>query len=117
VSGIVTFEKVARIEDVPEEGLMGAMLPNGERICLVRSRHGLFAVEDRCSHEAYPLSAGELLPDGTLECIWHGARFDPATGAPCAGPAYTSLATYEVRLADGDVLVAPVPSTTSDLIS
>ena len=34
------------------------------------------AVTDLCTHQAFPMSEGTLEPDGTIECAWHGARFD-----------------------------------------
>ncbi|WP_327747877.1 aromatic ring-hydroxylating dioxygenase subunit alpha [Streptomyces europaeiscabiei] len=34
------------------------------------------AVEDRCPHRKYPLSLGHLDDDGTLQCDYHGYRFD-----------------------------------------
>jgi hypothetical protein len=46
-------------------------------------------------------AAVNVLPDGTIQCAWHGARFDCMTGAVRQGPALTPLPTYEVRV-DGD---------------
>ena len=63
----------------------------------------VYALEDRCSHAEYALSAGEVLPDGTIECVWHGARFDCRTGAACHPPAIDDVATYPVRV-DGGVI-------------
>lgn len=34
------------------------------------------AVEDRCPHRKYPLSLGHLNDEGTLQCDYHGYRFD-----------------------------------------
>lgn len=34
------------------------------------------AVEDRCPHRKYPLSLGHLDDEGTLQCDYHGYRFD-----------------------------------------
>jgi nitrite reductase/ring-hydroxylating ferredoxin subunit len=55
------------------------------------------------------MSAGELLPDGSLECAWHGARFDPVTGQPRRGPACEALRVYRVLVLDGIVHVASSP--------
>ena len=36
-----------------------------------------YALEDKCSHEDFELSAGGVDPDtGSIECVLHGARFD-----------------------------------------
>lgn len=34
------------------------------------------ALLDRCPHRNVPLSLGEVAPDGTLQCAYHGWRFD-----------------------------------------
>ena len=51
------------------------------------------------------MSQGTLLPNGTIECAWHGARFDPRTGAVVAGPAGRGLATYDVTVRGDEILV------------
>jgi nitrite reductase/ring-hydroxylating ferredoxin subunit len=52
-----------------------------------------------------PLSAGEVLSDGTIECPWHGARFDCVTGAVRRGPAVDDVKAYAVRVEGDTVLV------------
>ena len=47
----------------------------------------LYALEDRCSHEDFELSAGAFdRVAGSIECVLHGARFDvrDRPGAVCA---------------------------------
>jgi 3-phenylpropionate/trans-cinnamate dioxygenase ferredoxin subunit len=65
----------------------------------------VFALHDRCTHADYSLSAGELLPDGTVQCLWHGARFDCRSGAVRQGPATDAVATLAVRVEGEDVFV------------
>jgi len=95
----------AKLSDLPPGALLAVKLPDGTAICLLNHDGEIRALEDNCSHQDFPLSEGELLPDGTVECVWHGARFDCRTGAPCAGPARVPVATYEVRLEGGMILV------------
>lgn len=58
-------------------------------ICFYRLPDGTAtAIEDRCPHRKYPLSLGRLEEDGTLECNYHGYRFD-GTGT-CVGVAEQS---------------------------
>jgi len=45
-----------------------------------------FAVSNRCRHLFASLGEGEVAEDGCLECPWHGARFDVATGKMTRGP-------------------------------
>ena len=105
------FIHVAGVNDVPESGVLGVEGPGGRGICLVRFQGRVSAFADECTHQAFPLSAGEVHEDGTLECVWHGARFDCLTGDVRQGPATDGLTVYPVRL-DGDrVLVGPPQET------
>jgi 3-phenylpropionate/trans-cinnamate dioxygenase ferredoxin subunit len=96
---------VAAFDDVPEGGVLGAEGPDGRAICLVRFRGQVTAFADECPHQAFPLSAGEVHADGTLECVWHGARFDCLTGEVVREPATDALTAYPVRVERGRVLV------------
>src|ERR1700691_1874565 len=50
----------------------------GIRVVLFRTRDGVpIAMEDRCAHRSYPLSAGRLDGD-TIVCGYHGLRYDRA---------------------------------------
>jgi 3-phenylpropionate/trans-cinnamate dioxygenase ferredoxin subunit len=89
---------------VPPGGMIGVAMP-GDRVCVARLGDAVFAFEDRCSHALYPLSRGELRPDGTIVCGWHGAEFDCRSGAVCRGPASIDLQRYDVLIRDGDVYV------------
>jgi nitrite reductase/ring-hydroxylating ferredoxin subunit len=107
------FEMVARLADLPPGQLLGVETSDGERVCLVNYDGVVCALSDTCTHQAFPISAGQLLPDGTVECVWHGARFDRLTGAPRRGPALDALARYAVRVHDGDIFVGSRESDAS----
>jgi 3-phenylpropionate/trans-cinnamate dioxygenase ferredoxin subunit len=104
------FIDVAGLDEVPEMGVLGADGPDGRPICLVRLQGQVSAFADECTHQAFPLSAGEVRADGTLECVWHGARFDCLTGAVRREPATDDLIRYPVRIAGDRVLVGPAGS-------
>ena len=95
------FTDVAGLDEVPEMGVLGVEGPRGQSICLVRFEGQVSAFADECTHQAFPLSLGEVRADGTLECVWHGARFDCLTGAVRRDPATDDLMRYPVRV-DGD---------------
>lgn len=101
------FEAVASIGDVPEGAVLGVARANGERVCLTRCRGALFAFRDECTHQAFPLSAGTLATgEGCrIECVWHGAQFDLATGMPVKGPAVFGLTRYAVRVENGKIFL------------
>lgn len=102
-----TFEAVARVAELPPGTLKAVVLRSGERLCLAHTSAGICALADRCSHRDFPLSAGELTPDGLLECSWHGARFDPSTGVMLTGPGGDDVTTYDVRVEDEMIMIAP----------
>jgi 3-phenylpropionate/trans-cinnamate dioxygenase ferredoxin component len=58
-----------------------------------------YALEDKCSHEDFELSAGSFDADeASIECVLHGARFDIRNGAPLCAPAYTGVPKFPVKL-------------------
>ncbi|HEY4130046.1 MAG TPA: Rieske 2Fe-2S domain-containing protein [Gemmatimonadaceae bacterium] len=99
------FEYLADVADLPDGMLIGVHRSTGENICLFNFRGTIGAVGNECTHAEFLMSDGTLRNDGTLECAWHGARFDCASGRVCRGPAEDSLPVYPVRVEDGRVLV------------
>ena len=95
------WTRVASTEDVPPGSLTAVSTDRGP-VVLANVDGAVYALEDRCSHQDYPLSAGEL-EDGEVECVFHGARFDPRTGAATALPAVAPVRTSEVEARDDGV--------------
>jgi 3-phenylpropionate/trans-cinnamate dioxygenase ferredoxin subunit len=76
------------------------------RIALVRIDDEVFAIGDRCSHEDYSLSEGEVLAEECeIECWKHGSTFDLRTGEPQTLPATRAVPVYVVRVEGDDVMV------------
>ena len=73
-------------------------------IAVVLTENGVFAVDDTCSHAQWSLADGEV-DDCTIECSLHGARFDLHTGQPSGLPAVVPVATYPVKIEDGNVFI------------
>lgn len=49
----------------------------GKVMVVWRSKDGgITALDNRCAHKRFPLSEGKLLPDGTLECAYHGLCYN-----------------------------------------
>ena len=104
------FHDVASAGEMPDNTPLAVALPGGARVCLVRYNGQFAALRDECPHQGMPLSAGQVFPDGTIECPWHGARFDCLTGALRGGPAEDDATVYPVRVEHGRVLVADIES-------
>ena len=52
----------------------------GKQIALFSTPEGIFACNNRCPHEGYPLSEGTLDEGCQLTCNWHNWKFDLRTG-------------------------------------
>jgi len=94
---------LAALTDIPDPGVLSVRL-DGRAICLVRVGNQVTAFPDECPHSGMPLSAGDVVKGCELECSWHGARFDVATGALRQGPAEEGLVLIPVRVVDGRVV-------------
>lgn len=58
-----------------------------------------YALEDRCSHEDFELSAGTFDGDeATIECVLHGAKFDVRDGRALCAPAYAPAVKFPVKV-------------------
>jgi nitrite reductase/ring-hydroxylating ferredoxin subunit len=99
------YADVAAAADVPDGELLGVTLPDGTPVCLYNRDGEIGALGNVCTHAEFAMSDGVLRPDGTIECVWHGARFDCVTGAVRRHPATDPLAVFDVRVDDGRVLV------------
>lgn len=77
----------------------------GRPIAVVKTIEGrLFAVADTCTHEQASLSEG-FVENETIECPRHGATFSLETGEALTLPANSGLATYEVKVENGEILI------------
>ena len=76
------------------------------RVVVVRIGDDFYAIGDRCSHEDYSLSEGEVWADEhEIECPRHGSTFDLRTGEPCSLPATRPVPVYGVDVEGDDVAV------------
>ena len=76
----------------------------GTPILVVNLDGELYALEDRCSHEDFELSAGAIdAAEGSIECVLHGARFDLRDGRALCAPAYSPVPKFPVKLEHGGV--------------
>jgi nitrite reductase (NADH) small subunit len=90
---------IARVEDLPEGRGATVELPGGKELALFNVGGEFRAVENFCPHRGAPLAEGD--PSGhTIECAWHGWRFDLRTGA-CLNNPSEPVETYEVVVEDG----------------
>jgi 3-phenylpropionate/trans-cinnamate dioxygenase ferredoxin subunit len=101
------FEPVALVSEVTEGMVLQRVRPSGEAVCLVRYKGEISALSDICTHQHFSMSLGDLLEDGTLQCAWHGTRYDCRTGEVKQIPATSPLPVFQVRLEGEQILVGP----------
>ena len=86
-------------------GMMTGSREKRRRVALdvipARMQEAVLAIEDRCSHEDFELSAGAFdAAAASIECVLHGARFDVRDGRALCPPAYEPVAKFPVRVDD-----------------
>ena len=87
--------------DELEEKGSAVVRKGGKQIALFLRDGQVFACNNRCPHEGYPLSEGSLDDQCVLTCNWHNWKFDLATGENVYRG--DQLRVYPVELRDGDI--------------
>ena len=101
----MSFVKVCSVAEIPAGGAIAVKIDDTP-VAVVRSGDSVYAISDICSHAEVSLSEGEIYGT-TIECWMHGSCFDLRTGEPTNPPATQPVATYRVKVEDGDVYVSP----------
>jgi 3-phenylpropionate/trans-cinnamate dioxygenase ferredoxin component len=104
MSGDGTWVRVAALSRCAAEGCVHAASAQGLEVVLVRSEGEIFALEDNCSHQDFPLSDGSV-ESGQIECVFHGAKFDVRTGKATQLPAIRPVRTYPVRIEGDEIFI------------
>jgi nitrite reductase/ring-hydroxylating ferredoxin subunit len=100
---VTVWVRAAAATDVPEgEGLRVEI--DEEPVALWNIEGTFYATCDTCSHEEASLTEGDLW-GAVIDCPMHGAQFDVRTGKVLSLPAVFPIATYPVKVEDGDVYV------------
>ncbi len=75
----------------------------GKQIAVFAAGDAVYACNNRCPHEGYPLREGVLDGDCVLTCNWHGWKFDLRTGENLLQG--DRLRIYPTKIVDGTVWV------------
>jgi nitrite reductase/ring-hydroxylating ferredoxin subunit len=97
------FVTVARADELAP-GTAKRVKAGDVELALVRVGDEFYATAGACAHMQGPLGEGPL-DEHVLTCPWHGWQYDVRTGLNEFDHAIR-VATYEVRVEDGDVQVA-----------
>jgi 3-phenylpropionate/trans-cinnamate dioxygenase ferredoxin subunit len=73
-------------------------------VVVCKAGEEIYAFEDLCSHDAYPLGDGPI-EEGRITCPLHGASFCLKSGEALTPPAYSPITVFPVRVENGMVQV------------
>lgn len=94
--------KACDLDDLTAQGRKLVKV-GAKQIALFHGEKGVFACNNRCPHEGYPLMEGSLTDGCILTCNWHNWKFDLEGGETLVGG--DTLRRYPVRIEDGAVWV------------
>ena len=96
--------KACGADDIDEEDVI-RFDHAGHTYALYRSPDDeYFCTDGLCTHEKVHLADG-LVMDHVIECPKHNGQFDYRTGEAMRAPVCVNLATYPVKVEDGQVFV------------
>lgn len=98
-----TWEFACNSDDLEEEDVVGVVL-NRVPIAVYRLESGVYATQNRCTHQKALLSRG-FVCDELIECPVHQGRFHIPSGRAMGAPVTESLQTFEAKEEDGKVFV------------
>jgi 3-phenylpropionate/trans-cinnamate dioxygenase ferredoxin component len=102
---VSTTVRLCSTDDV-KPGAVRRFDVDGHRIAVVRIGDDWYAIGDRCSHEDYSLSEGDVWEEECeLECPKHGSTFSLVDGEPQTLPATKPVPVYVIRVDGNDVNV------------
>ncbi len=96
--------RVAALDEIPV-GTNRAFDIGGQSILIARTAHGVFAIDNQCSHALQPLEGGKMKAVHIF-CPLHGVRFDLRDGSPTGNTTRVPIRTWPVTVADGEILIA-----------
>ncbi len=93
----MTWIKAASIEELEDKPIVFNHPPR--QIALFKTGDILYAIDNRCPHEGYPLAVGDVSSDCVLTCNWHNWKFRLEDGECVLGGDH--VRSYPTRQEDG----------------
>lgn len=101
---MTNWVRACAADEIDEEDLI-RWDHEGHFYAIYNTEKGFFATDGICTHEHQSLDEG-LVIGCVIECPLHGGRFDIPSGKALSAPVCVDLATYPVRIENGEVFVA-----------
>jgi nitrite reductase/ring-hydroxylating ferredoxin subunit len=86
------------------DGEVARVLIGDKKIGIYNLGGSFYALDDTCTHMRARLSNG-YIEDGFIACPVHFGKFDIRTGKASSPPCTVDVATYPVKIEDGQILV------------
>jgi len=94
------WRRVSGLEDLKKKGKLKIRV-DGRQIALFHHASGVFACNNNCPHEGYPLIEGHTSENCMLTCNWHNWKFDLRDGSNLFGG--DRLRTYAVEIRGDEI--------------
>lgn len=98
-----SWEFVCNSDALEKEDVLGVVL-NRIPIAVYRLESGVYATQNRCTHQMALLSRGFVCGD-VIECPVHQGRFHIPTGRALGAPVTEALHVYETKEEGGSIFV------------
>jgi nitrite reductase/ring-hydroxylating ferredoxin subunit len=91
------------------QGMMHTVTAAGREIVICRTKDGVYALDNICTHAYARLNEGRLRGN-RLICPLHGAAFDVRDGRVLGAPASRPLATHAVKVVEDRIEISVAPA-------
>ena len=91
-----TWKLVTTLSELDDGGCR-VFRVSGKQIALFSRAARIYACNNRCPHEGFPLSEGDLGDDRVLTCNWHNWKFNLESGENLYGGDRLRVYSVEIR--------------------
>ena len=98
------FVRACSLSEMPKRFGKRVELEDGVEVAIFEINGTLYAVDNICPHQKFPMLYEGEVHDCVVTCPMHGWQFDIETGE-CLSGGSARLATYEVFVRDGDIMI------------
>ena len=98
-----TFKLIITLEEFKNKNHNFVFKAKKKQILLMGVKGQIFAIDNRCPHEGYPLSKGFANDNCILTCNWHNWKFNLKTGECLLGE--DNVRNYPINIENGNIYV------------
>ena len=91
-----TWKLATTLSKLPQGGCK-VFRVSGKQIALFKREDNIYACNNRCPHEGFPLSEGDIDANCVLTCNWHNWKFNLVSGENLYGGDRLRVYPVEVR--------------------